>query len=900
MRILFTLLSLLFTPVILFSQDSSQGLAYMHFGGHTDPFVRPQQVSFAERIQVSYGVSVGITRQLLDIYRLKGLSVAAQESAVETLLFQYKRLTPEGYELREEELSALGVDPGSQVADILNYDFFLSRKGNASPVLPVCDLQNRTWFGIASTAFRRIWRKLEDNKVPIERFQQQLIGEIDQFVSFRGLLQEYIPDRQEGQSLLYLLDSGHFEEVAQKIADRLAKAEPRDAAVFFLAGLAAEMNQSEADAFEYYQRAVKLDRKNPRYASTLGRNLIRAGRLDEAIVQFHTALKLTSAPRANKQDLALHLNDLGEAYLRKGQPDRALPLIEKAMQANLREPEMDHRLLLTNLNNISLAYKAKGDYQMALKYQEEELALKLETMGMNHPNTAVGYNNLGLIYLAQQDFDRALEHFQQALEIISSVYGANHHFAASGFHQIGALFLKQGDLSSALDHFQQAQNILAGIYGERHALLANVYRHLGVVERELGNQEPALQYFGIALEINKTAYGDQHQSVAYGYNNLGDIYLDKRDYDAAIGYFRAGLDIFQARFDQQHPNVLDSYSRLGAAYAAKEDWPATLQLYQKSEAIAQSIYGHQHPKMAPIYNHLGEAFLQMSDYDKAFEFLTKALQIHLVYKGETDPDVAMIYGNIGDVFLRKKDAGLAIEYITKALAIDQSRSKTDPGILALRFNDLGAAYQSKGAFTKAVDLYHQALEIVLEAFGEQDAQVAMIYHNLGEAYLTQDPGRSLEYFGRAAEVDQAAGKTSARVIASRYWDIGRAHQALGAHTEAIHFYEKALSLDSAIQSRQEYSDLGVAYVQTQQTERASRFFAEYTERFPDHPLAYRNWMLYYTATGKLAKAAKNFEKAVSAGFSDLSWVRSEQILEPLKHHRKYQQLVRIMENAARP
>ena len=895
MRILLTLLPLLLAPVILFTQEASVGLDVMY---PEDQTTNP--VTFAERIQVSYGISAGITRQLLDVYRSKGFTPSAQESVVESLLFEYKRLSPKGLVLTKEELSALEVEPGSEIADILNYDCFLSQLGNARPVLPVSDEKNRLWFGIAPDAFRALWRNLENREVPIERFQQQFIVQIDQFVLFRQLLAKADHQSSVNDLAIDLLDAGNFEQVGQLMVNQATPEKTKDARAFFLAGLAQELNLEGEKAASYYEKAVKLDRRNSLYASVYGKNLLRAGQFDQAIGQFHAALKLTSSPKANKDDIGLHLNHLGEAYLRKGQPDRAIPLFEKAIKSNQRILGPDHRQLVTNYNNVSLAFKAKGDYQMALKYLEKGLAINLATVGLNHPNTAVNYNNLGLVYLAQQDFDRALQNFRQALNIVSTVYGPNHHFAASGFNHLGTLFLKQGNLQLAADHFNQAETILAEIHGNLHVRLANVYHHLGVVNQKMERLDTALEYFGRALEINRLAYGDQHRSVAYGYNNMADIYLTKGDCDAAIRYFQAGLKVFEGRFGEEHPSVFDSYSRLGKAYAAKKDWSLALKFFQKSMTIAQAIYGHQHPKMAPVHNHLGEAYLQRNEFDKAFENLTQALQINLTYKGDNHPDIAMIYSNIGNIFLRKKEADVAIEYLERALEINQSRSKANPGLLAVRYNDLGAAHHSKGAFTTATEFYHKALEIAIGHFGQDHAQVSMIYHNLGEAHLSHQPAKALKYFTMALEVDRNLCSAAFEVPASRYWDIGRAYQVLGDHAEAISHYEKALSLDSRIQSRNEYGDLGVAYMQAQQTERAGRFCKEYTQRFPDHPLAYRNWMLYYTVTGKLGKAMKNLEKAVYAGFSDVSWIRSEEMLKPLHEKRKYHQMLQMMEAAARP
>jgi len=77
-----------------------------------------------------------------------------------------------------------------------------------------------------------------------------------------------------------------------------------------------------------------------------------------------------------------------------GQYDRALPLLESALEICKSELGDRHPDTATSLNNLAGLYKSMGQYDRALPLFESAVSLFEELLGHEHPNTKVVQGNL--------------------------------------------------------------------------------------------------------------------------------------------------------------------------------------------------------------------------------------------------------------------------------------------------------------------------------------------------------------------------------------------------------------------------------------------------------------------------------------------------------------------------
>jgi tetratricopeptide (TPR) repeat protein len=128
--------------------------------------------------------------------------------------------------------------------------------------------------------------------------------------------------------------------------------------------------------------------------NNLGAFLLRAGKVDEAIVHFRKALEI-------KADHVEAQANLGNALLQEGELDNAIAEYDKAL-----EIKPDYAEVHYNLGNVLLR---KGQVDQAIAHYEKALAIK--------PDYADVHNNLGIVLLQKGQVDEAIAHYQRAIEI---------------------------------------------------------------------------------------------------------------------------------------------------------------------------------------------------------------------------------------------------------------------------------------------------------------------------------------------------------------------------------------------------------------------------------------------------------------------------------------------------
>lgn len=184
-------------------------------------------------------------------------------------------------------------------------------------------------------------------------------------------------------------------------------------------------------------QATQAIRNNPRDADArvrLGVLYIQSNRLDDAIVQFDQALKVTR----DHQDALLYG---GVAYMNKQQYDNALKYFD-------REIKYYKNTAMAGANpSLEQAYYYGGvakwkkkDYKHAEEYLKNALKIK--------PASADTYLVLGRVLLALKSYDDAMASFQSSLK-----YDPNF---ADAYYGSGLVYEARGDKVKALEMYKSA------------------------------------------------------------------------------------------------------------------------------------------------------------------------------------------------------------------------------------------------------------------------------------------------------------------------------------------------------------------------------------------------------------------------------------------------------------
>ncbi|MFA4830050.1 MAG: tetratricopeptide repeat protein, partial [Thermodesulfovibrionales bacterium] len=198
--------------------------------------------------------------------------------------------------------------------------------------------------------------------------------------------------------------------------------------IMILITITAYSNMRWKNNLTFYQE-ISRELPNADYAhNNLGVALVEQGKLDEAIQEYLTALKL-------KPNDAMVLCNIGNVYARKGQLDKA---IQEYLTAIRLKPDYQE-----SYHNLGLVYFMQG--RLTDSIQEYTIALRLK------PDAAKTHSNIADVYIKLGEIDKGIEHYQTALRLRPDI--------ALTHNNLGLAYKQKGLINEARQEFETALKI---------------------------------------------------------------------------------------------------------------------------------------------------------------------------------------------------------------------------------------------------------------------------------------------------------------------------------------------------------------------------------------------------------------------------------------------------------
>ncbi len=331
-----------------------------------------------------------------------------------------------------------------------------------------------------------------------------------------------------------------------------------------LVGLTVRQIAVWRDSESLWMNALKYNPRHIWAANNLGNALAEQGRTDEAIAQYHVAIR-------NHPSNAFAYYNLGNSLSKKGLSVQALPAYREALRW---DPDYAQAH-----NNLAALLAKMGQWAEAERHFREALRLR--------PGTA--QTHLGLADVLR-DTDRLLEATQEYARSVALSPGlADAHI---GF---GIALVRLGRPAEAAESFAAAAKARPG------DVAAHV--NLGSVLSDLGRVPEACAEFAAALRLDPgsaaahngwgTALvraGRRDEAVAHyrqalrldprlaqAHNNLGTVLLDRGEIEASLAEYREALRL-DPDYPDAHCNLANVLARRGALAEAAVHYRETLRL----------------------------------------------------------------------------------------------------------------------------------------------------------------------------------------------------------------------------------------------------------------------------------------------------------------------------------
>jgi tetratricopeptide (TPR) repeat protein len=307
------------------------------------------------------------------------------------------------------------------------------------------------------------------------------------------------------------------------------------------------------------------------------------------------------------ESIARDLNNLGNAWREKGEPGKAIDLLEQSLTIFNRLPgNIPPYLAAAFMNNLGSAWIDKHDYPRAIEYLEKALELWKKELGDNHLKVAIAMNNLGSAWNKAGDTQKAIRYHDQALKILQPIYGEIHPEVATVLNNLGSVWYQQEDYNKALSYYKRALAIWIDIYGKNHPNVAAVLNKQGELLKVLDKPRKALDVFEQALPIVISVYGAVHSHTAAVLDNIGSCWRFLEEYEKAIRYYERALAINRSLSNQSEEDIAFDLANIGKAYISWGKKEKGTSYLQEAETILKKVFGPDHAYTKAISKWLAE------------------------------------------------------------------------------------------------------------------------------------------------------------------------------------------------------------------------------------------------------------------------------------------------------
>jgi len=239
--------------------------------------------------------------------------------------------------------------------------------------------------------------------------------------------------------------------------------------VFVLIGLSVATHKQISywkNSFTLFERALRVTNGNAIALIGMGNELIKQGKIDDAILYFQEAIKVNPKNPVNY----VAFLSLGHALSLQKKDAEAIEAFRKSLAINPTCTEAYHKLgfVLFQSGRVDEAIAA---YQKAIAFNSD------------YPTY---HDSLGNAYIRQGKTEKAINEYKEVLRIQPDNAGAHNN--------LGMLFMQQGKVEQALEHYQEALRI--------QPLFANAHYRLSIILKQKGMNEKANYHYNEAIRIN--------------------------------------------------------------------------------------------------------------------------------------------------------------------------------------------------------------------------------------------------------------------------------------------------------------------------------------------------------------------------------------------------------------
>ncbi len=236
---------------------------------------------------------------------------------------------------------------------------------------------------------------------------------------------------------------------------------------------------------------------------------------------------------------------------------------------------------------VGVNYRGMGDPNRAVPYLERCVSLRKQVLGRDDESTLTAQNSLAVAYTAAGRLSEARPLLEETLRLEKARLGPDHIVTLNTMGNLAANYGNAGDLDRALPLFEEALRLKEAKLGLDHPETLEAMRNLAVGYGEAGKLDRALPLLERTVRLEKARLGTDHPLTIAATNSLASGYLKTRALARALPLLEEALRLGRARLGPEHPETLTAMNNRGVGYRDAGDLDRALPLFRRDPADTQ-------------------------------------------------------------------------------------------------------------------------------------------------------------------------------------------------------------------------------------------------------------------------------------------------------------------------
>jgi serine/threonine protein kinase len=330
--------------------------------------------------------------------------------------------------------------------------------------------------------------------------------------------------------------------------------------------------------------------------------------------------ELTDQPEVQAEMLTV----IGRTYQRLGLRDRALPLLERALDIGRRSfPSPDARVGQT-LNDLAVTQRGLGRSAAALPLLEESLSIRRAVFGEEHRDVAVTLSEYGRTLRDLGRYDESEQPTRDALAIRTRIFGDEHREVATNKSDLASLLLDRGNVDEAQRYYRESLATNEKVLGVNHPNSAAAKASVATVLAIKGQFVEAERLQREALAVRRRVFGPSNPESAFAVQSLASTLEWQGQNREAESLLSEAYAIVSAALGDDNPRVATLGVDLARVRIARGQAASPEAMLRSALRVRQSIYPPDHWRIAEAQALLGASLAAQRRVEEARELMQAA------------------------------------------------------------------------------------------------------------------------------------------------------------------------------------------------------------------------------------------------------------------------------------